>query len=42
MEPRTERNGAGGSGVEAAVSRKQQDVKGWRGTEEERVGQEEE
>lgn len=29
-------------GVEATVSREQQDVKGWRGTEEEEAGQEEE
>lgn len=42
MERRTERNGAGGSGVEATVSREQQDVKGWRGAEAEGVGPEEE
>lgn len=38
------RSRAGDSGVEAAVSREQQDVKAWRGTEEEVVvvGQEEE
>lgn len=30
------------AGVEATVSGEQQDVKGWRGTEEEGVGQEEE
>lgn len=36
------RSRVGGSGVEATVSRKQQDVKGWRGMEEEGVGQEEE
>lgn len=33
---------AGSSGVEATVSGEQQDVKGWRGTEEEEVGPEEE